>query len=135
MGVLSLIFVITVLLFLGLKLASKAKLEEERKVSLASRLFVTSTIVTAQGIPASEDLPISVAMKVMFACTLLAGHVVNLFYSATLTSHLAAQKEFLPFSDDRSLYYQSNYKLVTVQGSGYVVNYQVNKNIDLWIQP
>ncbi len=111
------------MIFLGLRSGQN----QETKVgtwSFKSGFFVTTSIVTGQGIPDYADTNSS-GMKVVFACALMFGLVLNLFYSATLTSHLAAKKEIHPFTDDKSLYYDSNYKVVTVSGSGYVDFYKV----------
>ncbi len=71
-----------------------------------------------------ED-PKDCSRRIAFLMTFIVGQIGILTYSACLMSFLAIKEKSLPFHDMKSLYHQTNYRVLLLSGSSYIENFKV----------
>ena len=102
---------------------------EEHDFNIGLCTLIMANGLLLQGTPHE---PKKFSSRIIFAHVFMTGIIFSTSYSACLTSFLAVVKVKFPFTDDESLYYDSPYTIVTVDGSGYVDAYKVNKSDNIF---
>ncbi len=99
-----------------------ASYEEANKPSASFSILLSAYAISQQGSPFEPD---NVSSRITFFCTYLTGLILFSSYSACLTSFLAVKKDTFPFFSDASLYYNSEFDIVTRGGSSFANMYKV----------
>ncbi len=86
-----------------------------------------STLIIAHGmlLQSTPEEPLKLSLRIAMLTIFLAGLIILTSYSACLTSFLAVQVQTFPFVDDETLYHDSTYDILTLDGSGNVDHYKV----------
>ena len=92
--------------------------------NVATAFMIAMSSIVMQGTP--ED-PRRTSSKVVFFSMFLTAVLMYSTYSACLTSFLAVTSRKLPFTDERSLVEQTDYKILTLSGSTFEELFQVYK--------
>ncbi len=94
-----------------------------------------STMIVIHGLllQGVSEAPERTSLRIVMLTVFLIGVVLMAAYSACLTSFLAVKVQTLPFKDDKTLYYDSDYNLLTMSGSSPLQYYKVKPSDDLTI--
>ncbi len=96
--------------------------KEDYKFNLALSIMIAIHGAANQGAP---YVPNKLSARIVFFISFLSGFVTYVSYSASLTSFLAIKHHRLPFTNAETMYHDSEYNIVTVEGTSYIDIFQV----------
>ncbi len=99
---------------------------ENYVIDAGQSIMIITHGLLLQGAP---EEPLKLSLRVAMLSIFITGFLFLAAYSACLTSFLAVKTHNFPFINDETLYYDSDYSIITIEGSANVDHYKVRNDI------
>lgn len=121
------ILIVGAILASTLGLLVVAQIGDQSDLNLSNAVWTTLHGFLGQG--GAPFQPYSASTKMVYLQAFVLGYLLLVNFSSALTSSLAMRQKTYPFSDLKSLYFNTDYKILTVDGTVYIDQFRYGDDL------